>query len=525
MLPKRAASARTSASKRRGAAPADDDGNTGGSAAQQTTLASFVAGSAAAPAEPVAWRQEADGSLLVGETTAVPFRPSARIAAFDFDDTLAGVNGSHAFPKSGDDWSWVSPLEPAVLWRLHQLGFAIVIFSNQKGYFSDKPSKNSVAFKGRVAHVVRGLAMHAAKAGIAAPDAGGPAALPMLFVAAAEDDFFRKPRPGMWHHFVRSLNGNIEVDTSVSFYCGDAAGRTLDTWGSIIKSKDHAASDYKFALNAGIRFLVPETLFHQRTLAALDAIPADADIRALPADIEVQTGLPPLPAIKFDPRSFSQSVAHDELEALVESIAGPIRDDSDASAVPGSGHASPIAIICTGAPASGKSSFVRKHLHPRRFVHINQDTLKTRDKCIKALRGALEAGSHVVVDNTNPDRAARADFLSVVQDFRKRTGKAVRVYALSFDMPLEMRDHNHAYREVQAHGRQLMRHSWGILNQLGDHKPHMEQAHVPGMVIRMFNKRFEPPTTAEGFDAVHVVPFHPHFENEHEEALWRMFYA
>lgn len=29
----------------------------------------------------------------------------------------------------------------------------------------------------------------------------------------------------MWKYFIDNLNGNITVDHTVSFYCGDAAGR------------------------------------------------------------------------------------------------------------------------------------------------------------------------------------------------------------------------------------------------------------------------------------------------------------
>ena len=54
-------------------------------------------------------------------------------------------------------------------------------------------------------------------------------------------------------------NGNIQIDQSNSFYCGDAAGRVRGKG-----KKDFSCSDRLFALNAGLKFYVPEELFLKR---------------------------------------------------------------------------------------------------------------------------------------------------------------------------------------------------------------------------------------------------------------------
>lgn len=83
--------------------------------------------------------------------------------------------------------------------------------------------------------------------------------LPMLVFLAIENDVMRKPRLGAWKELANLLStkGEEAIDKEASFYCGDAAGRPKIAG----RSKDFAATDYKFALNAGIRFFTPEGLF------------------------------------------------------------------------------------------------------------------------------------------------------------------------------------------------------------------------------------------------------------------------
>jgi bifunctional polynucleotide phosphatase/kinase len=51
------------------------------------------------------------------------------------------------------------------------------------------------------------------------------------------------------------MNGNIKINKTDSFFCGDAAGRKTKT------HKDFSDSDLKFALNVGVPFKTPEVLF------------------------------------------------------------------------------------------------------------------------------------------------------------------------------------------------------------------------------------------------------------------------
>eukprot|EP00842_Homolaphlyctis_polyrhiza_P004007 jgi/Hompol1/4607/HPOL_003744-RA len=448
--------------------------------------------------EPVTWRTLHD-TLLVGETVARPYVPCTKIAGFDFDGTLAEMNGKHVQPKNGDDWSWFSPSVPAVLRRLHSLGFGIVIFSNQKSILepASGQSKFAAAFKGRVRHVVNALA---------SSDSSHGDMPPILFLAAGEDDFFRKPRPGMWHLFESQLNGGIAIRRDLSFYCGDAAGRyisdqdpmlalggsdeemhpTTHAWSKAsLARKDHADTDHKWALNVGIRFIVPQVLFHPKSLLALvDLCSQHKDLPTDSARRDLQLALP------------------DHLEP----------------------------------PASGKSTFVRRHIlsamPPSSIVHINQDTLGKKEKCLQLATQSLTAGTSIIVDNTNPDAATRANYLSLASlatnaSSSTQPPRRIHLTALVFGHNRPLNDHNKSYRKIQRHARSLV----ATLNLAGSHQQlspfddQTAQPHVPDMVVRMFWNRFQMPLASEGFDLILHVPFVPAFSNQYEHDFWKMFYT
>ena len=68
------------------------------------------------------------------------------------------------------------------------------------------------------------------------------------------------------------------------------------------------------------------------------------------------------------------------------------------------GEESPKAIIFTGIQASGKSTFFKQHFRSG-FVHINLDTLHTRNKEAAILEQCLQNRASFVVDNTSSQGA------------------------------------------------------------------------------------------------------------------------
>ena len=57
----------------------------------------------------------------------------------------------------------------------------------------------------------------------------------------------------------------------------------------------------------------------------------------------------------------------------------------------------PDIILFVGSPAAGKSTFYRDHLLPMGYARINQDTLKTRDRCVAEANVLLSQNTPIVI--------------------------------------------------------------------------------------------------------------------------------
>lgn len=131
--------------------------------------------------------------------------------------------------------------------------------------------------------------------------------------------------------------------------------------------------------------------------------------------------------------------------------------------------------VLVGAPGAGKSK-----LSTTKFSHctrVNQDTLKTKPKCVEACRAALSAGKSVVIDNQNKSAADRKAYLNIAKEFKSEA------FAIYLDVPKDFCFHLNTFRMLDTG--------------CAEHKPR-----VPSMVIHSFYKYVEPPTEQEGFSEV-----------------------
>ncbi|GFG02790.1 conserved hypothetical protein [Aspergillus lentulus] len=404
------------------------------------TVASFFTPTSQKKPEKITWRV-VNNSLVIGKyTTGAGEQPArrekAKVAAFDLDSTLVVTASGNTFPRDSSDWKWFSPNVPTRLQELNAEGYHVVIMSNQKRISLQKDLKGGRADSKSLTNFKERVTGVMRQIDI-----------PISVYAATADDENRKPRTGMWKEFVEDYDLDVfGVDPSASFYVGDAAGRP----------RDHSMVDRGFAMNVGIPFKTPEEFF-------LDQAAQD-----------VQEAFNPSSYIKTDP---------------ADNVPAPFTRQSPRELV----------IFC-GSPGAGKSTFYWNHLEPLGYERVNQDILKTRQKCIKVAKEFLAAGSSVVVDNTNADPNTRAEWVRISKEFN------VPIRCVHFTAPPELCKHNNA---VRAANRALNPES---------------RAPLPGIAFGDFLKRFKEPTLEEGFSDIVRVDFR--FQGgEEARRIWGQYWV
>lgn len=404
------------------------------------------------PTEKISWIIVKD-SLLTGKYQAADATPAAaadqprKVAIFDFDSTLIKTKSGNKFARDSSDWQWWHASVPTTLQKLHSEGYLIAILSNQSGISLKSNSaktpksdqKRLSDFKTKATAIMTQLD------------------LPISIYAATAKDEFRKPRAGMWRqlledHGLASAPG--AVDLAKSLFVGDAAGRSGST------TKDFSCSDRNFAANVGTPFHTPEEYF---------------------------LGEEPRPFVRdFDPTKFLGEVAGAATDAvpLVFTKKNPLD----------------IVILC-GSPGAGKSTFYWKHMKPLGYERINQDILKTRDKCLKVAADYLGEGKPVAIDNTNADTDTRAHWVRLAEKHN------VPIRCVLFTATAKLCEHNDAVRAL----------SGGSLNPEA-------RSMLPKLAFNSFAARYRIPQLKEGFQDIAKVDFM--FEGgEEERKIWSQFWV
>ncbi|KAJ6020882.1 Polynucleotide kinase 3 phosphatase [Penicillium herquei] len=329
------------------------------SSINKASAASFFAPASQKKPKPISWRiigtELVVGKYTPQKTSNATSEKNRKIAAFDLDSTLIKTRSGNKFPRSADDWQWWDGSVATKLGSLHEEGYQLVIFSNQKKISIQKElkagktdSKSLAMFKEKLTAIMSALD------------------IPMSVYAATQATEYRKPRLGMWREFIDDYDLDvIGVDHKNSIFVGDAAGRP----------NDHSSTDLGFAINAGLPFKTPEEFF---------------------------TGViqPPAPVTLFNPAAYIKT----------EPNKSPLVPNPFTRK-----HPLELVIFC-GSPASGKSTYFKNNLEPLGYERVNQDILKTRPKCVKVAREHLEAKRSVVIDNTNADPETRLVWITLAKE-------------------------------------------------------------------------------------------------------------
>lgn len=358
----------------------------------------------------------------------------AKFALFDLDGTLITTASGKRHGDDPADWKWWDSSVPTRVQKLYEQGYNVVILSNQGGISlqpdpkskGPKNSKRLPQWKQKVNAILSQLD------------------LPTTVYAATGKDIFRKPSPGMWKELCQDLSvSQDDADKEASFFVGDAGGRLAvpAAGGRKAIAKDFSCSDRNFAHNVGIKYETPEEFF------------LGEEPREFQRD--------------FDLASYPEPVTTDEGDAA---ILFEKTNDKD------------IVLFC-GPPGAGKSTFYWRYLKPLGYERVNQDLLKSKDKCFKAAREHLEEGDSVAVDNTNPDPETRGQWVELAKKNK------VSIRCVWFRTPMVIAEHNSAVRSLNKE-----------LNPEA-------RAPLPKLAFNSFSSRFKAPNLDEGFQDVVEVDF------------------
>lgn len=230
-------------------------------------------------------------------------------------------------------------------------------------------------------------------------------------------DIFRKPFP-TFMNMIKDETNNKKLDI---YYCGDAAGRT----------KDFTDTDYKFALNSSTIFYVPEQIFGGS-----------------------QKG-----DINFNYVSLKPNKINEPFK--------PIQNGNEI-------------ILMVGYPGSGKSKYVIDNILPQKYKIINQDTLKTKAKCIKETKKYILNKENIVIDNLNYSMETRKEYI----DIAKQNQYRVRCIILMTSKELSI--HNMLHRMYITEG---------------------QVSRISDIVYNKMKKQYVKPLYSEKIDIIDEVEF------------------
>ena len=131
------------------------------------------------------------------------------------------------------------------------------------------------------------------------------------------------------------------------------------------KKKDHSSDDLFFANNVNLHFYTPEKFFNEK----------DEDHKVTQFNL------------KSNIKEFNFNIDHNKKNM----------------------------ILMVGAPASGKSYLSKNYFN--NYKIINQDKLKTKNKCLQKTVKYLHNNKNVIIDNTNSTVATRKEYLNLANDY------------------------------------------------------------------------------------------------------------
>jgi bifunctional polynucleotide phosphatase/kinase len=360
------------------------------------------------------------------------------IYAFDLDHTLIRPTNGAKFCNYISDWEFM-PMVEARIKEIRAAGHSIFIFTNQKR--GVKPDVLAI--------ILNRIHLVLFKLGLSDNERTLTDNCHDINVCISVADYSRKPLTFMYEqlcqlHRASAMHPNVvDIKNYDIVYVGDAAGRP----------GDFSASDYEFAWNCKFGFKTNTGFFEN----------VDADVCRYSCKYLEEINLESVATCALTLTPYDEIVKC--LNTHVRKLAK-------------------IAVIMVGAPASGKSTFVERLGSDIPFCRVNQDKLKSKARCLKVAKQFADMGANIIIDNTNPSVASRAEYIKIIQ-------AGVHKYTI--------------FAIVLATSKQLT----NCLNNLRVSINPYSADKIPAVAYNIYYKKYSNPTAAEGFDQIYY--YRPNF--------------
>ena len=127
------------------------------------------------------------------------------------------------------------------------------------------------------------------------------------------------------------------------------------------------------------------------------------------------------------------------------------------------------------------------------YTRINQDKLKTKQKCIKKCKIALSNNESIVIDNTNPTIEIRKEFINLAKEF----GYTITCYVMNVNK--ELAKHLNHFRHKKSNGKKKL---------------------VPEIAYNVYFKKYDTPNINEGIDNIINVSNHLDFSESDKKIFF-----
>lgn len=312
------------------------------------------------------------------------------LSSFDLDSTLIKTKSNKKFGTDKDDWKFIYSNDRMKRKMTGTDTSIICIISNQLGVSKGKVNDRELLFK--FSNIITSLSKILENKFIC------------LF-GAFQDDLYRKPRTKSLEYIVSVLQPYAKfnsIDYENSYYVGDAAG-----YGD-----DFSDIDYKFALNANLKFYREDEFFTDSIIYY------------------------PKPTKIISDEDFG---SYDHKLNLILNLCE--RGNNNL-------------IILVGSPASGKTSLansvsrILSNNNTNSVDIISQDSLKTLAKCKKSavsfIKGNVSNKHTIVIDNTNRDIKTRKIWIDLAKEYNYKP----MIFYLTTEKNKSM--HLNMYRSLQV---------------------------------------------------------------------------